>query len=90
MPIDAYVGRQPTSVDAIPMTHQQRFAANAVAQLPADQRTILSGARSCGLASYGGLVLPVGHRLVSTRAISLERLADEPLIFVCRSGARGM
>jgi DNA-binding transcriptional LysR family regulator len=36
------------------------------------------------------LVLPVGHRLVSTRAIALERLANEPFIFVRRPGAPGM
>jgi DNA-binding transcriptional LysR family regulator len=36
------------------------------------------------------LVLPVGHRLVSTRSVALERLASEPFIFVRRPGAPGM
>jgi DNA-binding transcriptional LysR family regulator len=36
------------------------------------------------------LVLPVGHRLIGTRAVALKRLADEPFIFVRRPGAPGM
>ncbi|WP_028206847.1 LysR family transcriptional regulator [Paraburkholderia nodosa] len=36
------------------------------------------------------LVLPVGHRLAGTRAVSLKRLAGEPFIFVRRPGAPGM
>jgi DNA-binding transcriptional LysR family regulator len=36
------------------------------------------------------LVLPAGHRLIGTRAVALERLADEPFIFVRRPGAPGM
>ena len=36
------------------------------------------------------LVLPAGHRLAGTRAVSLKRLAGEPFIFVRRPGAPGM
>lgn len=36
------------------------------------------------------LVLPVGHRLISSRAIPLERLVNESFIFVRRPGAPGM
>jgi DNA-binding transcriptional LysR family regulator len=36
------------------------------------------------------LVLPVGHRLISSRAVALEILADESFIFVRRPGAPGM
>ncbi|WOD15654.1 LysR family transcriptional regulator [Paraburkholderia kirstenboschensis] len=36
------------------------------------------------------LVLPVGHRLVSSRAVPLKQLANESFIFVRRPGAPGM
>jgi DNA-binding transcriptional LysR family regulator len=36
------------------------------------------------------LVLPVGHRLISSRAIALQKLANESFIFVRRPGAPGM
>ena len=36
------------------------------------------------------LVLPVGHRLIGGRAVSLKQLANESFIFVRRPGAPGM
>ncbi|WP_410800518.1 LysR substrate-binding domain-containing protein [Paraburkholderia sp. SIMBA_053] len=35
-------------------------------------------------------MLPVGHRLISSRAIALQKLANESFIFVRRPGAPGM